>query len=134
VNLQTFNPKQRPLEYIVPEGSLVIPADTDGAIAVGATGWLSDTLEPFSSWGPTADGRRKPDISAPDFVSTVSYGPFAFPGTSAAAPHVAGAIALMKSRFGLFSTAQIVDILGQRAIPKGEPNQYGVGRLDVIGR
>jgi hypothetical protein len=133
VNLQTFNPGQRPLEYRVPQGSLNIPADTDGAIAVGATYWATDALESFSSWGPTADGRPKPDISAPDGVSSVSLAPV-FLGTSAATPHVAGAIALMKSRFAIFSFDQIVDILMARAIPKGDENQYGAGRLDVVGR
>ena len=131
VQLQTFQ-GNRVFEYVVAEGSLTVPADTDGAIAVGATFWADDRLEPFSSWGPTADGRSKPDIAAPDGVANVSLNPFF--GTSAAAPHVAGAIALMKSRFGLFSFDQIVEILLARAIPKGDANQYGAGRLDIIGQ
>ncbi len=135
VRLQTFSPGQKKLEYIEPEGSLTIPADTDGAIAVGATHWSNDVLEPFSSQGPTADGRTKPDISAPDGVVTVSLSPFY--GSSAATPHVAGAIALMKSRFGIYSFDEIVTILLARAIDRGAPgkdNQYGHGRLDVIGQ
>jgi hypothetical protein len=50
---------------------------------------------------------------------------------------VAGAIALLKSRFGIYSLGQVVEILAGRAVdrgPGGKDNQYGEGRLDVIGR
>lgn len=121
--------------FYVPEGSITVPADSDPAVSVGATFWQNDSLEPFSSWGPTADGRTKPDIVAPDGVETVTYGPPGFYGTSAAAPHVAGAIALLKSRMGLFTPDQLVTILYGRALdlgPSGKDNQTGVGRLRVV--
>jgi hypothetical protein len=127
------------MQYIVPAGSLTIPADTDGSIAVGATYWRTDAGESFSSRGPTSDGRTKPDLSAPDGVDSASYLALGqqFYGTSAATPHVAGAIALLKSRFGIFTLDQVVDILYGRAIDQGaagKDNQYGEGRLDVVGR
>ena len=55
------------------------------------------TIEFFSSRGPTLDGRLKPDISAIDGVSVTAAGSFENPffGTSAAAPHVAGEAALV---------------------------------------
>ena len=62
---------------------------------------------------------------------------FAFFGTSASAPLTAGAIALMKSRFGVFSVNEIRDILYGRAMDRGlagKDNIYGHGRLDVIGQ
>ncbi len=126
------------MQYVVPAGSLAIPADTDGAIAVGATYWRDDTAEPFSSQGPTADGRQKPDLAAPDGVDTATYLAEGeqFYGTSASAPHVAGAIALLKARFGIYTMDQVVDILYGRAIdkgPSGRDNQYGRGRLDLVG-
>jgi subtilisin family serine protease len=126
------------MQYVVPAGSLAIPADTDGAIAVGATYWRDDTGEAFSSQGPTTDGRMKPDLSAPDGVDTATYlaDGEGFFGTSASAPHVAGAIALLKARFGIYSIDQVVDILYGRAIdkgPSGRDNQYGRGRLDLVG-
>jgi subtilisin family serine protease len=76
--------------------SLSLPADASGAVAVAAVN-LELGLEGFSSRGPTDDGRVKPDLAAPDGVSTASYGTTAFFGTSAATPHVAGAAALILS-------------------------------------
>jgi subtilisin family serine protease len=141
VNLEMFFQLNvsRELQYIVPEGSITVPADTDGAVAVGATFWGDDVIEVFSSQGPTTDGRTKPDLTAPDGVSTVSYGNegMQFFGTSASAPHAAGAIALMKSRFGVFSLEEVREILYGRAIDRGDAgldNVYGHGRLDVRGQ
>ena len=60
-----------------------------------------------------------------------------FFGTSASAPHAAGAIALMKSRFGVFTLEDIRDILLGRALDRGiagMDNIYGHGRLDVKGQ
>ena len=120
--------------FVVPQRSITIPADSRSAVAVGATYWSNDGLEPFSSWGPTTDGRSKPDIVAPDGVITVTYGPLSFFGTSASSPHVAGAIALLKSRMGLYTNDQVVRILYGRALdlgPPGSDNRYGAGRLSI---
>ena len=53
------------------------------------------SVRPYSSRGPTWDGRCKPDLYAPDGISGTMYPSFG--GTSAAAPHIAGAIALLRS-------------------------------------
>jgi len=139
VNLELFFEAPREMQYIVPAGSLTIPADTEDSVAVGATYWRDDIIESFSSQGPTTDGRIKPDLAAPDGVSTRSYGDLGrqFFGTSASAPHVAGAIALMKSRFGVFGLEDIRNILYGRAVDRGiagKDNVYGHGRLDVKGQ
>ena len=53
-------------DHDAPEGCwyyIGTPADADSAIAVGAV--TSDSVRaPFSSFGPTADGRTKPDVAA----------------------------------------------------------------------
>ncbi len=56
-------------------------------------------LAGYSSQGPTQDGRQGIDLAGPSHVSTAARGPveavFGFNGTSAAAPHVAGAVTLL---------------------------------------
>jgi hypothetical protein len=123
------------LQYVVASRSLSIPADNPNAMSVGAVPWSSpSTIEPFSSQGPTEDGRIKPDLVAPDYVSGATYGPSGFPGTSAASPHVAGAAALVKEEYPGYSPAQIKIFLEDRAVDlgaAGKDNVYGSGRLDL---
>jgi subtilisin family serine protease len=121
-------------DFVVPEGSLSNPADARGAFAVGAVHWADDALENYSSNGPTADGRIKPDLAAPSVVDSASYMPEAFNGTSAAAPHVAGAAALVLEAFPDYSPDQLAAFLQERAIdlgPPGQDNAFGVGRLNL---
>jgi subtilisin family serine protease len=127
------------LEYIVPGGSLSAPADSPYIIAVGAVDAVGDFYHYYSSQGPTTDGRIKPDISAPSWVSTsdTTYGSRddgdGFSGTSAACPHVAGDIALLKGKTP-FTVDEILDILYSRAIDMGDPgkdNKFGWGRLNL---
>ena len=90
-----------PLQYQTTPGSVVEPASSPNAVAVGAVCFANGALEPYSSQGPTVDGRMKPELVGPDSVTSPVYGPFAgcgasgFAGTSAAAPHIAGAAALL---------------------------------------
>ncbi len=73
-----------------------------GVVSLGAISQAdpgNDTIESFSSIGPTNDGRNKPDASAIDGVAVTGNGGFVNPfyGTSAAAPHAAGIAALILS-------------------------------------
>ena len=83
------------LEYSVPTGSVSVPTDANGAFVVGAIRHDSGKLEPYSSQGPTKNGKQPvPNLVAPSGVTTLSHGEN-FSGTSAAAPHVAGLVALL---------------------------------------
>lgn len=143
-NVQTTAPQtfevfveQDGLEYVVAAQSLTVPADGAQVVAVGATHWSNDVPEGFSSHGPTKDGRRKPDMAGPDGVSTRSFGPLSFFGTSAAAPHVVGAVALLRGRLGLLSGADAFQVLIPRLVdvpPTGPDNITGGGRVSLIPR
>ncbi len=135
IRLKIFNLSQQPIEPNVPAGSILTPADARGAFAVGAISvrsWKTGPQEPFSSQGPTSDGRIKPDIAGPDGVS--SFALTYFSGTSASAPHVAGAAALLLSQHPEWTAEQLQSALEAQAIDLGEPgkdNIYGAGRLDL---
>jgi subtilisin family serine protease len=131
-----IDPVYAPLEYNVPAGSLSSPGDSPFAITVGAVDWSDDSYHSYSSQGPTADGRIKPDLCAPSAVSTVSYSGEPFYGTSSACPHVAGAFALLKC-LTPYSLDQIKDIIDARAIDlgaSGKDNKFGLGRLSLSNR
>lgn len=127
------------VEDRVPEGSVTMPADSPSTIAVGAFSWRDQALEPFSSYGPTLTGLQKPEIVGPDAVCTSipQYGPFV--GTSAACPHVAGAVALLLSaeiEGGIhdvhWSQAEVRRLLSASAAPIAaapSPQSVGWGRV-----
>jgi subtilisin family serine protease len=134
----------REMQPRVAGGSLVSPADAAGAIAVGAYDFTVEEpqgtpIRSYSSQGPTWDGRSKPEIVAGDVVSTLKFGELAFAGTSASAPHVAGAAAVLSSATasgGLFtyiwSGADLLALLAERSVDFGVPgldNVYGRGGI-----
>lgn len=125
-----------PLEHYVEAGSLTCPAEARGSLAVGAAFFGTNEAESFSSRGPTDDGRIKPDLTGPDGVSTASYGPVSFFGTSASAPHVAGAAALLLSVNPELTPDQLQSLLEGSAADLGDPgkdNVYGSGMVNAYG-
>lgn len=135
-----------PREYNVPTGSIFGHPAVPGVLAVGAISALdagNDQIQPTSSLGPSVvlfpapEIRTKPDITAIDVVSVTGVGgfPTPFPGTSAAAPHVAGVAALVKQANPVFSAAQITAAITNTAVDLGAPgidNVYGAGRIDAL--
>lgn len=114
----------------VPYGSIVAPADCACALAVGAVNvrqWDSGIVERFSARGPTSDGRIKPDLVAPDGVRR-------FYGTSASAPSVSGAAALLLSGHPEWGAEELRRALIDGARDMGPPGAdvaSGAGRLRV---
>lgn len=123
------------LEHRVAVGSLGgQPADSPDVMTLGAVPAGMTVLEDFSSQGPTIDGRIKPDAVAPDRVSTISYGPVSFWGTSASAPHAAGAAALVKNVHPSYTPVQLRGELEGGATDLGAPdkdNLFGSGKLNL---
>jgi hypothetical protein len=96
----------------VPDGSIATPGDAAGSLTVGAATWGDLKVADYSSRGPTADGRQKPEIVGPTYVTSN----LAFPGTggtSASAPHVAGAAVLLRQQF--MAAGQPADAASLRA-------------------
>ena len=96
----------------VAEGSIATPGDAAGSLTVGAATWGDLKVADYSSRGPTEDGRQKPEIVGPTYVTSN----LAFPGTggtSASTPHVAGAAVLARQQ--LMAAGQPADAASLRA-------------------
>jgi minor extracellular serine protease Vpr len=122
---------------------------------------IPGNIAKFSSKGPTVDGRIKPDVSAPgyDVPSSINNKQVAgwmpdktllktsfrndsnywtaFNGTSMAAPHVSGIVALMLEANPSLSAAQAREILTSTATTDTytgtTPNQqYGYGKVNAL--
>ncbi|MCU1659388.1 MAG: hypothetical protein JWO57_4044, partial [Pseudonocardiales bacterium] len=118
-------------------GTVFSPANLPEALAVGGTD-NSDVLDPYSSRGPSAcAGATAPRLTAPDtnIRTTDLYGGYASEtGTSVAAPHVAGALALLLNAFPALPVEQQEAALQSVAVDLGPPGvdgDFGYGRLDV---
>lgn len=89
---------------------LVTPADADNVLSVGAVSSL-EKLESYSSFGPTADGRRKPNVVAcgHDMVADVKGNYKYHQGTSFATPLVSGFAACVKQMHPDWTVAQLIE-------------------------
>jgi subtilisin family serine protease len=116
------------------------PANNPSALAVGATD-DSDSLYAYSSRGPSSCGEAEsifPELVAPGvgIRTTDLHGTYAdATGTSLAAPHVAGGLALLLSAFPELTDAEQQDALTGTPVDlgaTGPDNDFGYGRLDLL--
>lgn len=129
------------LEHYSPGHHMGNPEESrnPGMLAVGATHyWNTQVIAPYSSRGPTLDGRTKPDITGVACgrstvlpAITLEDGTQCwFPGTSQASPHVAGLAALVQQRFPDYTPVQLTGYLRRNAAERGgsgADNTWGHG-------
>ena len=152
------DPLSREVNYLTAHGVTVVaaagnfgpgartvgsPGVAEGAITVGKVD-DNDNLARKSSRGPTLDGRIKPDCMAPGTKITAAvpasfrsrYGVYSC--TSFAAPHVTGALALLKQAFPTATPAQLKQTLLESCDPVNVPFSFhdqscaiGAGRINA---
>ena len=114
--------------------SIWTPADGDSVLGIGAEDSLG-TIAFFSSRGPTADGRLKPDFTAPGVavcVVTDTGQVRRLDGTSFATPLIAASAALVKQLHPTLAPMQIRDAFRSVGNHRAKPDStYGWGRPDI---
>ncbi|MBM7790796.1 S8 family peptidase [Tenggerimyces flavus] len=127
------------------EQTIGSPGSADEALTVGAVD-KQDELADFSSRGPrVGDGGLKPDVTAPgvDIVAAKAAGTelgdpvgddhVSLSGTSMAAPHVAGAAAILLQQHPSWKANEVRASLMSTAKPHADLTEFeqGAGRIDV---
>lgn len=115
---------------------VITPADGDSVIAVGGV-TRDSTRSWFSSFGPTADGRIKPDVAAlgTSVYNAAPGGGYRFAnGTSFAAPMVSAIVAQMLQANPALEPMEVRDILRNTASRAENPNNaigWGIVNADA---
>ncbi|OQX92528.1 MAG: hypothetical protein B6D58_02540 [candidate division Zixibacteria bacterium 4484_95] len=116
--------------------TLGAPADSRYSLAIGAVQW-NGKLAGFSSWGPTVDGRIKPDICARG-VATIAASPYTtdgfgkWNGTSLSCPLAAGVVALVTQAHPDWSPYRIKEAILKTASQANRPDiRYGWGIVNA---
>ncbi len=114
--------------------TLVTPGDADSILTIGAEDSLG-TIAFFSSRGPTADGRIKPDFTAPGVAVCVVTGTGLvrrLDGTSFATPLVAASAALVKQMHPSLLPMELRAAFRSTGSKRAAPDStFGWGRPNV---
>jgi subtilisin family serine protease len=112
---------------------ITTPADADSILAAGAVN-ASGTPAGFSSYGPSSDGRVKPDVASVGFGTVISdtSGMVAFGnGTSFATPNLAGLVTCLWQAFPDFTNMEIIKAVEKSSSMFNNPdNRIGYGIPD----
>lgn len=111
---------------------LSTPSDADSVLAVGAVD-TTGIIGSFSSYGPSADGRVKPDVSATGVFAVVANTSNGLPvfgfGTSFACPNMAGITTCLWQAFPEVSNMNIIETLRRSSNQYNTPDDrkgYGI--------
>ncbi len=116
---------------------IIAPADADSVISVGAV-WENGEIASFSSHGPTADGRIKPEVCARGRQtwcispgSSTNYTQLS--GTSLSCPLVAGAVALVIQARPEWTAMEVREaIMMTASMADSANNTYGYGIVNAV--
>lgn len=114
---------------------LITPADADSTIAVGAVS-NAGVVGSFSSYGPSSDGRVKPDLAAVGVnavvANTTNGNPSFGSGTSFACPNLAGITTCLWQAFPEFNNIAIINTMKMSASKYLTPDDrvgYGIPNM-----
>lgn len=116
--------------------TLGAPADSKYSLGIGGVQW-NDVLYAHSSWGPTADGRIKPDVCA-QAVNTIAATPYTtdgfskWSGTSLSCPLVAGVVALVIQAHPEWGPELVKEAIRESASRANHPDiEFGWGIVNA---
>jgi len=110
---------------------IISPADADSILAVGAVN-SSKLVAPFSSYGPSSDGRIKPNVASVGWgtiISNTAGVPVSGSGTSFSNPNLAGLVTCLWQAFPEFSNMDIIDAIQRSSDHYSNPDDrvgYGI--------
>jgi len=112
---------------------IAVAGDADSICTVGAVD-TSGTYAPFSSVGPTSDGRIKPDLVATGWNTIICNDEVCYPGsgTSFSAPLMAGLVACFWQYKPNFTNIEVLKVLKQSASQAKKPDNilgWGIPNL-----
>ncbi|MEO8720550.1 MAG: S8 family serine peptidase [Ginsengibacter sp.] len=112
---------------------IITPADAENILAVGAVDG-SGMVAPFSSFGPSSDGRVKPDVASVGWgtaISSIDGKIVSGNGTSFATPNLAGLVTCLWQAFPEFTNLEIIKTIQKSCTIYDHPdNRIGYGIPD----
>ena len=115
---------------------IIAPADGEHVMAIGAVN-TSKQVAGFSSYGPSYDGRIKPNVASVGWGTVIAGtdgNPASASGTSVANPNLAGLITCLWQAFPEFTNAVIFDAVQRSADKYNNPDDrvgYGIPNMRI---